>query len=196
MEREAELACVEGLRRGDARAFEAAFAEYHARLFNFLARLGRSRDVAEDLLEETWLRLVASAARLQTDTRLGPWLFTVARNLYFSYCRSRAIDESSLPGLIGLWPTSPARVASPFEEAAASELAAQLDRAMMALPSRHREVLLLVAIEGFTPAEAAAICGTSSEAFRQRLSRARSALERELTSTGMGSLAELNEVLT
>ena len=41
-----------------------------------------------------WLRLVTSASRLRPDTRLGPWLFTVARNLYISYCRSRLLDMS------------------------------------------------------------------------------------------------------
>ena len=60
-----------------------------ARLFNFLARLSRRRDIAEDLLDETWLRFVDRAHKLKPDTRLGPFLFTVARNLYISYCRSR-----------------------------------------------------------------------------------------------------------
>jgi len=46
--------------------------------------MARDRSVAEDLLEETWLRLVLSAEGLRADTRLGPWLFTVARNLYVS----------------------------------------------------------------------------------------------------------------
>ena len=83
-----ELATVEGLRAGDARAFHAVYDAYAARLFTFLARLSRRRDLAEDLAEETWLRLVANAPRLRSDTRLGPWLFAVARNLYASACRS------------------------------------------------------------------------------------------------------------
>jgi RNA polymerase sigma factor (sigma-70 family) len=196
MDRETELALVDGLRRGDGLAFESVYEAYHRRLFNFLARLSRRRDVAEDLLEETWLRLVASAARLQPDTRIGPWLFTVARNIHLSYCRSRLLDESHLPGMIGLWPTSPARVPSPFEEAAAGEFGRQLDRALLALPARHREVLILVAIEGFTPTEAATICCVTPEAFRQRLSRARSMLARELTSCTKDVVPVLSEVMT
>ena len=82
VERETELALVEGLRGGDARAFDAVYDAYGARLFTFLARLSRRRDLAEDLAEETWLRLVAHAPKLRPDTRLGPWLFAVARNLY------------------------------------------------------------------------------------------------------------------
>ena len=73
MDRDSELALVGRLRAGDPDAFDAIHDCYNTRLFNFLARLSRRREVAEDLLEETWLRLVARAAHLQADTRLGPW---------------------------------------------------------------------------------------------------------------------------
>jgi RNA polymerase sigma-70 factor (ECF subfamily) len=72
VERDTELALVERLRRGDPNAFDDVYAAFNTRLFTFLVRLSRRRDVAEDLLEETWLRLVKHAQRLGTDTRLGP----------------------------------------------------------------------------------------------------------------------------
>lgn len=175
MERDTELALVSRLRDGDAAAFDAVYEEYRARIYSFLARLSRSRDVAEDLAEETWLRLVASSGRLQPDTRLGPWLFTVARNLYYSYCRSRALSEAASDGLIGLWPGGHSRP-SPFEETAARELERHVEQALAALPAPYREALLLVSLEEMTPSEAAGVCGVTAEAFRQRLSRARSAL--------------------
>jgi RNA polymerase sigma factor (sigma-70 family) len=193
MDRETELAIVERLRQGDHDAFDAVYTEFHARLYNFLARLSRNRDVAEDLLEETWLRLVANAGRLRPDTRLGAWLFTVARNMHVSYCRSRAIDESHECGPLGLWPTSP-RSPSPFEEAAAGELARRVERAIAALPARYRETLLLVAVEGFQPAEAAAICQISPENLRQRLSRARAMLAWEIDRMDNATSAVLREV--
>jgi RNA polymerase sigma-70 factor (ECF subfamily) len=179
MERETELALVRRLRDGDTAAFDAVHAAYRARLYSFLARLSRSRDVAEDLAEETWLRLVTSGSRLRPDTRLGPWLFTVARNLFYSYCRSRALDESAADGLISLWPAGSPRP-SPFEEAAARELERRVEHGLAALPAPYREALLLVGVEGLTPSEAAGVCGLTPEAFRQRLSRARAALDREL----------------
>ena len=89
MDRDHELELVAALRAGEPAAFDAVYDAFNARLYNFLARLANRRDVAEDLLEETWLRLVVHALRLQPDTRLGPWLFTVARNLHASNCRSR-----------------------------------------------------------------------------------------------------------
>jgi len=182
MDRETELALVGRLRDGDAAAFDVVYEEFRARLYTFLVRLSRSRDVAEDLAEEAWLRFVVSSARLRSDTRLGPWLFTVARNLYYSYCRSRALDESSAAGLIGLWPTGTPRP-SPFEETAARELERRVECGLAALSSPYREALLLVGIEGLSPSEAAAVCGLTPEAFRQRLSRARASLDRELGAT-------------
>src|SRR6478672_11329527 len=119
MDRESELELVRRLNAGDTAAFDVVYDEFNARLFNFLARLMRSRDRAEDLLEETWLRLVANAERLQPDTRVGPWLFTVARNLYVSYCRSRMLEEAYAAEGIGLWPA--ALAASPFDQAAANQ---------------------------------------------------------------------------
>ena len=192
MDRDAELELVSRLRAGDTAAFDAIHAMFNTRLFTFLARLARSRDVAEDLLEETWLRLVAQAGRLRADSHLDPWLFTVARNLYVSHCRSRMLEESRMVDLIGLWPTG--LRGSPFEETAASEFERRVEAALARLPVVYREVLLLVAIEGLTPAEAATICGISSDALRQRLSRGRALLARRLDEASRPTAALLTEV--
>ena len=195
MDRECELVLVARLRERDAAAFDEVHDAFHTRLFNFLARLAGSRAVAEDLLEETWLRLVARAPRLRPDTRLAPWLFTVARNLYVSYRRSRALEDSHAAGLIGLWPAG-SPVASPFEWTAANEFQRRLETALRELPVSCREALLLVAVEGQSPANAAAICGISKDAMRQRLSRARALLAKKLDESGAPALAQLKAVTT
>jgi RNA polymerase sigma-70 factor (ECF subfamily) len=168
-------ALVAALRRGDTEAFDRAYELYRPRLFAFLLRLSRRRTVAEDLLDETWLRLVAHARDLRPDTRLAAWLFTVARNLYWTHRRTRMHEESVTAELLTLWPARE-RFPSPFELAAAGELEQRLEHALAALTPQHREVLLLVAYQGLTPAEAAAICRVTPETMRQRLSRARAAL--------------------
>src|SRR5688572_13460277 len=141
MDRETELALVAGLREGSAAAFDAVHQAFQTRLFTFLLRLCRRRDVAEDLLEETWLRLVKHARGLRPDTRLTPWLFTVARNLYVSYQRSRMLEEAHAASLIGLWPSGSTRL-SPFEETATNETERRVEAAIAALPAPFREVLL------------------------------------------------------
>ncbi|MBY0492980.1 MAG: RNA polymerase sigma factor [Cyanobacteria bacterium] len=179
MEREFELALVARLKAADSDAFDEVHAAFNTSLFNFLARLSRRRDVAEDLLDETWLRFVDILPRLHDDTRLAPLLFRIARNLYISYCRSRAIEDQHAPGMIGLWPSgSPGP--SPFESTVARETGERLDAALAALPAIYREALLLVAVDEMKPAEAAEVCGITPEAMRQRLSRGRAMLSRQL----------------
>lgn len=193
MDRQLELDIVARLRAGDSAAFDRVYAEFNTRLFSFLARLSRNRDVAEDLLEETWLRVVDRAPRLRPDTRLGPFLFTVARNLYLSYCRSRLMEDVQTADMIGLWPLGTPRP-SPFESTMASETSRRIEAALAELPSIYREALLLVAFEGMTPAEAASVCGITPEAMRQRVSRARCAIARYLDNLDARALVALKEV--
>lgn len=193
MDRDLELALIARLKQADGEAFDQVYSAFNPRLFNFLARLSRRRDIAEDLLEETWLRVVAAAPRLRDDTRLAPWLFTIARNLFASYCRSRMIDYDLMAGL-HLWPV-PAAEPSPFEAATANELQKRVEVVLATLPGTYREVLLLVALEGMTPAEAAVVCGVSQETMRQRLSRARALLAKRLEASDAGAAGVLKEVL-
>ena len=171
MEREREIALVSRLRGGDVTAFDEIFEAFNRGLLSFLTRMAKNRSVAEDLLEEAWLRLVSGGQDLRADTRLGPWLFTVARNLYLSHCRSRAREESYTGDLTLLWPAGLPQ--SPFEVACLNEFQQRLEAALALLPPMYREVLLLVGIEGLRPMDAAKVCGISAETFRQRLSRAR-----------------------
>jgi len=195
MDRERELLLVGRLRAGDADAFEEVHEALNPRLFNFLARLSNRRDVAEDLVEETWLRLVKHASRLRPDTRLDAWLFTVARHLHVSHCRSRLLEDSYSAELIGLWPSG-SREITPFEFVEAGEAERRLARALASMPAIYREALLLVGIEGLRPSEAAEVCAVSSEAMRQRLSRARAMLADRLADSRPADLGALREVMS
>ena len=193
--RETELDLVARVRAGDAAAFDAIHAQLNGRLFNFLARLSRRRDIAEDLLDETWLRFVDRAPKLRPDTRLAPFLFTVARNLYLSYCRSRQIEDAQTADAIGLWPLGTPRP-SPFDATVANETGRRIEEAIAALPAAHREALLLVVVEGMKPAEAAAVCEITPEAMRQRLRRARAAIAAHLEECDNTIIAGLKAVTT
>ena len=195
MDREFELQLVERLRTGDPDAFDAVHDAFNGRLYNFLARLSNRRDVAEDLLEETWLRLVVHVRRLRPDTHLGPWLFTVARHLHASYCRSRLLEDSHAAGMIGLWPSGRPGP-SPFETLESSEAQRRAAAVLASLPLAYREALLLVAVEGLRHSEAAEICGVTAAAMRQRLSRARALFARRLTDAAVPGLTRLNERTT
>jgi RNA polymerase sigma-70 factor (ECF subfamily) len=179
MDLEDERSLVARLRAADGEAFDDVYDAYRARVFAFLLRMCRSRPLAEDLLNETWLRLLRHARTLRDDTRIGPWLFTVARNLYWSHRRTSLVEEASAPELLGLWPSTPAWP-SPFDLAAAGELERRIEVALSMLQPQYREALLLVVNQGLTPSEAAVVCGIKADAMRQRLSRARAALAERL----------------
>jgi len=184
MDRQIELGLVRALKQGDQAAFDRIYEAHRSRLFGFLVRLCRDRDVAEELLEETWLRLVSRAHLLADDSRLLPWLLTVARNLFLSYRRSRQLDAERVQELAYVQQPRVGRE-SPFEAAAGGELAGQVEGVLATMPLKYREALLLVALEGLTPAEAAQVCEVSPEAMRQRLSRSRAMLARKLEERGV-----------
>jgi RNA polymerase sigma-70 factor, ECF subfamily len=157
--------------------FDRVYARLRAPLYSFLVRLSGRTDLAEDLLQETWLRFARHMHRLEAGADPRPWLFTVARNLYRSHRRWALLDGERLREL-GLWPV--AEAAGPFEALCASESERRLEHALCALSLAEREVLLLCGSAGFEPSEAATILGISAEAFRQRLARARGKLRERL----------------
>lgn len=162
-----------GLRAGDPAAFDAVYAAYRPRVYGFLVRLTGRRELADELHQETWVRLARHAPRLAPDTRLAAWLFTVARNLWRSHQRWAWLDGTRLLELA----TRPAGATpTPLELATASESQRRAEAAIAALPAAYREVVLLVVVEHLDPAEAAVVLGLSPEATRQRLSRGRAAL--------------------
>jgi len=173
-----ERAWVDGLRRGEAAAFDAVFAGYRRRLYGYLVRMTRRRDVAEDLLQETFLRLAQHAGKLDRETRLGAWLFTVAHRLVVSWARAQAVRSQLAGDLPAREVAHDAR--SPLEALADSQAQLALERAFAALAPAYREVALLVGVEGMQPAEVAQILGHKPDAIRQRLARARTQLAEAL----------------
>jgi RNA polymerase sigma-70 factor (ECF subfamily) len=174
------------LRRGEKRGFDLVYARYRVRIYGFLVRLSGRRDVADDLFQETFLQLARHAKRLKPDTELGAFLYTVARNRYRNYRRMSLFRLGRLRELVfsretgnGGHQETPSPL-TPFEEAAASDTARQLEQGLARLSGTLREALLLVAVEGLAAEQAAAILGIDPAALRQRLARARLQLGNDL----------------
>jgi RNA polymerase sigma-70 factor (ECF subfamily) len=171
----ADRPIVDGLRRGERRAFGEAFDKYRARVHAFLRRLSGRADVADDLFQEVWLKLARAAPRLEEDTDLAAWLFTVARNAHVSWRRWSVLDLSRLVALDDEPIPAPADT-RPDRALETARAVALLEWALQSLSARDREVLLLVGVEGFSQEDAAAILDIGYAAFRKRLSRARDKL--------------------
>jgi RNA polymerase sigma-70 factor (ECF subfamily) len=168
------------LRTGSNGGFDRAYEAYRAKIFGFLVRMTGSPSLAEDLLQEVFIKLATKARGLAEDTNLKAWLFTVARNSVISHMRWRAAQSRNLEAL----GTGHGEVSTltPQHAAEFAETHARLETALAALAPKYREALLLVAVEGLSPAEAAGVMGIKSDALRQRLARARQQMGRALDS--------------
>ena len=176
---------VLALKRGEAAAFDAVYEAHRHALYSYLVRLTGRKDVAEDLFQETWIRLATHAARLEGDTHLAAWLFTVAHNQYRSHQRAARVDGARQDGARE---APAAGFPSPAEELGLSEAERHLEVAIGRLSPAHREVLLLVAVDGLAQDEVATVLGIAHAAVRQRLSRARLKLTEELEALETGAV--------
>lgn len=177
-----ERGLVDRLRKGDSSAFDRVYATYHPRIFSFLLRLSGRRDTAEDLAQETWLKLAKAAPGLREDTMLAPLLFTIARNSFTSHRRWAMLDLSRIVTLgIEVMASEPSEP-TPETQHERARAMALLESALSQIPVGSREVLLLVGVEGMDQEEVAKILGVSYDALRQRLSRARKELAEKMAS--------------
>jgi RNA polymerase sigma factor (sigma-70 family) len=174
-EAEREQHWLEELRSGEEAAFRQIYRAYRPRLYTFLCRLSGRPDVAEDLLQEVWLRLASRPPEPRSGLTLAPWLFRVARNVFVSHLRNRG-REPGRTGELGILEFSASSGPGPLEALAEKETVQRLERALGRLPLADRETLLLVAGGGLAPHEAAGALDIRPDAFRQRLARARGRL--------------------
>jgi RNA polymerase sigma factor (sigma-70 family) len=162
------------LRRRDPRGFDQAYARYGARLFTFLKRLlGQTeRHLAEDLVQQTFLRLAEHGPELRADSDLRAWLYTVARNAFLGQIRARRLT-AELPSL----ELVPADYTPDVE---ARLMLGDVEQALTRLRLEDRELLLLIGGEGLEPLTVSKMLGLEPATLRKRLARARQRLLEEL----------------
>lgn len=161
---------------GDAIAGRRIIDRYLDRTHAMVARMLQG-DVteAEDICQESFLRLWKQAPRWQPEARIGTWLATVALNLARDRLRTRrpAVDAEAVDALVD-------GQANPEQQASQAQSQIALRGALAALPERQREAIVLRHIEQFSQAEAAGIMGVSEGALESLLVRARAALRAHL----------------
>ncbi len=175
--------------KGDAHAFAELVARHEKPLWNFLRRF-TDPSSAEDLLQETFMRVVKSAQGYQASARFRTWLYTIARNLCTDHARSRAhrkaqsLDQTSLrdsdaPRMVE---TVSGGDAGGEQRAFARELGAQLERALAALPELQREVFVMREVLDLPFAEIAQAVGASEATVKSRMRYALERMRLELAS--------------
>ena len=148
------------------------------RLVRYLLYLTGRREYAEDLAQETWIRVLQRGSQYNGRQRFDPWLFAIARNLAIDYLRKKrkAVATVSLPNDRDAMLLLPSSDPSPFEAAARSEDAMRLAGRLQILPPLYREALLLRFQEDLSLAEMAQVLGAPTTTVTSRIYRGLAAL--------------------
>lgn len=161
--------------------------ERHAtNVFRFLYRMLANEDDANDLAQETFVRVFQHRASFRTEQKFSTWLYTIAANLGRNHYRWRSrhpnvsLDAESGTSEQSLGEVLPADDPAPSEAVEATERAAAVRAAVHDLPEDLREAILLCEWEELSMAEAAVILKTTPKAVESRLYRARQALREKL----------------
>jgi RNA polymerase sigma-70 factor (ECF subfamily) len=161
-----------GLRQRNLVLLDALVEQYQYRLVRYLIYLLNRRDGVDDLVQETWLRVLERGSSYDGHSRFEPWLFTIARNLAIDHMRKRRIV--SLDGeeeWEGTRPSPASDVPSPFTLAARTEDAAVLAQSLQTLDPAYREALVLRFQEDLSLQEISAVVGAPVSTVSSRIYR-------------------------
>lgn len=167
---------VEESRHGDSRAFGKLVQRYERRLIRVILRFVRDVDLAEDLAQETFLRVYERLDQFDPSRRFGPWLFRIGMNLTLDYLRKRKRR--------GRWSLfSESRFEKAPDPAVPDprvdlDLKQEVHAVIEQIPEKYRSVLVLRDLENFSTSEIAAILDRKEATIRWRLAEARTRFQK------------------
>jgi len=176
-------AIARGLKRQDPELLDRLIETYQHRLMRYLMFLTGKREVAEDLFQETWIRVLRRGSQYNGQARFDTWIFTIARNLVIDLSRKRtmaSLDEMREGGdderPFEIVEDGP----SPLEQFQGRENAAEVATVILKLEPSYREVLTLRFHEELSLEEIAAVTRAPLSTVKSRLYRGLAALKPEL----------------
>ena len=170
-----------GLRRRDPDLLDRLIEQYQHRLLRYLVYLTGRRELAEDLFQETWIRVLERGHQYNDRYAFSTWLFAVARNLAIDHMRHK--QPASLDGLMsGEDDAAPFDVPasgqpSAFDKTLQREQNEHIAAGMQHLPAEYREALVLRFQEGMSLEEIASLARVPLGTVKSRIYRGLSALE-------------------
>ena len=183
IERE-NAAIARGLKRHDPELLDQLIETYQHRLMRYLMFLTSRREVAEDLFQEVWIRVLRRGDQYNGKARFDTWIFTIARNLVIDLSRKRtmaSLDEMREGGederpfeIVEEGP-------SPLDQFQLRENAAEVQTVLLSLDASYREVLTLRFHEEMSLEEIATVTRAPLSTVKSRLYRGLAALKPELT---------------
>lgn len=175
--RQQNLAIAQGLKRKDAGLLDELIVRYQHRLLRYLLYLTGHREMAEDLFQEVWMRVLMRGSQFNGQARFETWLFTIARNLVIDQRRKRtasSLDElfegngdDDRPMSFEIQDGDP----TPFDRVSNLEDRERIARALLKLDTLHREVLVLRFHEELSLEEIAKVTRAPLSTVKSRLYR-------------------------
>ena len=166
-------AIARGLRRRDPDLLDRLIEQYQHRLLRYLVYLAGNRELAEDLFQETWIRVLERGHQYDGKHEFSTWLYTVARNLTIDYLRKK--NPLSLDGLMENEEHAPLEPADTgpmaWEVVQQHEQAERISAALVSIPAEYRETVVLRFQEGLALDEIATVTGAPLGTVKSRLYR-------------------------
>jgi RNA polymerase sigma-70 factor (ECF subfamily) len=157
--------------RGEMRAFETLYARHRGALYRYLTRQARDGEIANDLFQEVWSRVIVNRARYEPRAKFRTFLFTLAHNCFIDHCRrakcrpsGMGIDDADAADLLPA--TDDSRPDSVLER---DESSRRYRSALASLPAEQRDVYLLHEESDLSLEEIARVTGVGAETAKSRL---------------------------
>jgi RNA polymerase sigma-70 factor (ECF subfamily) len=188
--RQESLAIASGLKHQEAGLLDELIVRYQHRLLRYLLYLTSSRELAEDLFQEVWMRVLVRGGQFNGKARFDTWLFTIARNLVIDYRRKRTLasldelfegsSEDDRPMSFEISDTQP----TPFDRFASLEDRQRIADALLEVDTLYREVLVLRFHEDLSLQEIASVTRAPLSTVKSRLYRGLAAIKPILELSG------------
>ena len=171
-------------RDGDATAFDDLYTRHRAPLFRYILRQCGERALAEEMVQDVWLRIVKARARYEVRAKFTTYLYTLAHNRIIdhyrrsdreipsSYASSDAVAVEEIEANLG---------DQPEVDVEACDLVERFTRALTNLPEAQREVFILRQEAGLSIEDIAAAVGVNRETAKSRLRYAVAKIRAELS---------------
>ena len=182
------LAIAEGLKHQEAGLLDELIVRYQHRLLRYLLYLTGSRELAEDLFQEVWMRVLVRGGQFNGKARFDTWLFTIARNLVIDFRRKRTVasldeffegsGDEDRPMSFEIADEQP----TPFDRFASREDRERIAEALLEVDTLYREVLVLRFHEELSLQEIATVTRAPLSTVKSRLYRGMAAIKPKLES--------------
>jgi RNA polymerase sigma-70 factor (ECF subfamily) len=184
--RQENLAIAAGLKHQEPGLLDELIVRYQHRLLRYLLYLTSSRELAEDLFQEVWMRVLVRGGQFNGKARFDTWLFTIARNLVIDYRRKRTLAsldelfegslEDDRPMSFEVSDSQP----TPFDRFASLQDRQRIADALLEVDTLYREVLVLRFHEELSLQEIATVTRAPLSTVKSRLYRGLAAIKPKL----------------